>query len=246
MEEAVWDGAIPDCTPDQFYAQTQAWCRTTWQAPAKGWIDPVKEAQASGYAGVSRACRRWRRSAPSKDATRRDVADQKAAERTYYEVTLGIPYPGDQAPIGDKSWVEDEGVDGTIDDGQGVPPSGGAPAGKPATPAKPKPRVTQPAPKPPATGEAHPRNRVRAPGDCVMPRKPVPIRAVGRLVGQPWAMTREMLDTMVAIAHREDVIRQALGTVQGRDQGDTSETYVRGTVAGGALHRAPRSGTRRF
>ena len=29
MEEAVWAGAIPDCTPEQFYANKAAWCRVT-------------------------------------------------------------------------------------------------------------------------------------------------------------------------------------------------------------------------
>lgn len=64
-----------------------------------------------------------------------------------------------------------------------------------------------------------------------MPRKSVPFRAIGRLVGSPWAMTAAELHAFVKIASRQDVIRQALGTVQGRDDGDQSETYVRDGVA---------------
>jgi lambda family phage portal protein len=44
MEEMVDRGLIE--APD-FYAKKTAWCRARWVGPGRGWIDPLKEAQAS-------------------------------------------------------------------------------------------------------------------------------------------------------------------------------------------------------
>lgn len=48
FEEAVNRGEIPDCQPDDFYAQRLAWTRCKWIGAGRGWIDPVKEIDAAG------------------------------------------------------------------------------------------------------------------------------------------------------------------------------------------------------
>lgn len=53
LEEAVNAGLIE--APD-FYANRAAWCRSKWIGPGRGWVDPVKEAQAAQIrmsAGIS-------------------------------------------------------------------------------------------------------------------------------------------------------------------------------------------------
>lgn len=47
FEEAVNRGEIPDCTPDDYYANQVAWTRCKWICAGRGWVDPVKEADAS-------------------------------------------------------------------------------------------------------------------------------------------------------------------------------------------------------
>lgn len=47
FEEAVNRGEIPDCTPDDFYANRIAWTRCKWICAGRGWVDPVKEADAA-------------------------------------------------------------------------------------------------------------------------------------------------------------------------------------------------------
>lgn len=44
LEDAVNSGLLKAPT---FYQQTQAWCQCSWTAAGRGWVDPVKEAQAS-------------------------------------------------------------------------------------------------------------------------------------------------------------------------------------------------------
>jgi lambda family phage portal protein len=49
LEEAIDKGRIklPQGAPD-FYAGRAAWCQASWTGPGRGWVDPFKEAQASG------------------------------------------------------------------------------------------------------------------------------------------------------------------------------------------------------
>jgi lambda family phage portal protein len=48
FEEAVNKRAIPDCTPAEFYARRVAWTSAKWIYAGRGWVDPLKEAQAAG------------------------------------------------------------------------------------------------------------------------------------------------------------------------------------------------------
>ena len=141
MEEAVLSGAIPDCDYDSFLEHTAAWCRVSWQAPGKGWVDPVKEAQAAGMR-VSLGLSTLEEECAEQGRDWADVLEQKAAEKERYE-SLGLVYPGDQAPVGEKVW-EDDGGDEATADGD----SSGKGAAAPAKGAQPKSRPTQPAPKP--------------------------------------------------------------------------------------------------
>jgi lambda family phage portal protein len=47
MEEMVAAGKIEGLTLNEFYANKTAWCRARWIGPGRGWVDPLKEAQAS-------------------------------------------------------------------------------------------------------------------------------------------------------------------------------------------------------
>lgn len=47
FEEAVNRGRIPDCEPRDFYGNRVAWTRTRWIGAGRGWVDPLKEAQAA-------------------------------------------------------------------------------------------------------------------------------------------------------------------------------------------------------
>jgi lambda family phage portal protein len=46
FEEAVNRGRIPDCTPDDYYANQIAWTRAKWLFAPRGWVDPLREAKA--------------------------------------------------------------------------------------------------------------------------------------------------------------------------------------------------------
>jgi lambda family phage portal protein len=48
FEEAVNKGIIPDCKPAEFYARRVAWTQAKWIYTGRGWVDPLKEAQAAG------------------------------------------------------------------------------------------------------------------------------------------------------------------------------------------------------
>lgn len=47
MEEMVAAGEIADVTLQDFYEHKTAWCRARWIGPGRGWVDPLKEAEAS-------------------------------------------------------------------------------------------------------------------------------------------------------------------------------------------------------
>ena len=47
FEEAVGRGLIPDCTPNDYYANQVAWTRCKWIFAGRGWVDPFKEARAA-------------------------------------------------------------------------------------------------------------------------------------------------------------------------------------------------------
>lgn len=89
FEEAVNRDLIRDCTPAEFYANRLAWTRSKWVMAGRGWIDPVKEADAAkirmeaGLSTLEDECaeqgRDWR-----------EVLEQRARERAY-ATSLGLP-----------------------------------------------------------------------------------------------------------------------------------------------------------
>lgn len=103
LEEAISRGEVE--APD-FYENRAAWCACKWIGPGRGWIDPLKEAQAmdarlkSGTSTLEREC-------AEQGDDWEEVLEQRAKE-TAKALELGLPDP--HAP----------------------PPQGGAPGGAPA------------------------------------------------------------------------------------------------------------------
>lgn len=94
FEEAVYKNAIPDVTPDTYYPYKREWTCARWSGPAKGWVDPEKEINASikrvqsGQSSLEIEC-------DEQGNDWLDIAEQRATERAYYVNVLGMPYPGD-------------------------------------------------------------------------------------------------------------------------------------------------------
>lgn len=95
FEEACQRGRIPDCTPDDYYANQVAWTRAKWIFAGRGWVDPLKEAKAATErlnSGISTLADE----AGEQGRDWREQIDQKARERAYekesYEA-LGLPWP---------------------------------------------------------------------------------------------------------------------------------------------------------
>jgi lambda family phage portal protein len=94
MEEAVNTGRVE--APD-FYANTYAYLRARWTFAGRGWVDPVKEAQAAklrletGLSTLEAEC-------AEQGQDWEEVAEQRAVESDYYVTTLGLPDP--YIPIG--------------------------------------------------------------------------------------------------------------------------------------------------
>lgn len=92
FEEAVNRGEIPDCMPDDYYSNQVAWTRCKWVCAGRGWVDPVKEAEAAairmqnGLSTLEDECaeqgRDWRR-----------TLEQQAFENKL-RTELGLPIPG--------------------------------------------------------------------------------------------------------------------------------------------------------
>lgn len=97
FEEAVnRGGIIPDCSPSDFYSNRVAWTRCKWICAGRGWVDPVKEADAAvirmrnGLSTLEDECaeqgRDWH-----------DTQDQLAREMKH-RVELGLPEFSASAP----------------------------------------------------------------------------------------------------------------------------------------------------
>jgi capsid protein len=105
FEEAVNRGLIPDCTPDDYYANQVAWTRCKWIFAGRGWVDPFKEARAadqrlkSKISTLADECgeqgRDWR------DQIEQDAREQ-AYQRDQYEA-LGLPWPPSAKGVPDQA-----------------------------------------------------------------------------------------------------------------------------------------------
>lgn len=94
LEEAVNRGAVD--APD-FYDNRAAYCRAEWIGPGRGWIDPMKEAQAADVrmneAGVSTL----ERECAEQGTDWQEVLEQRATEREF-AAGLGIEVHGPRPP----------------------------------------------------------------------------------------------------------------------------------------------------
>ncbi|ACO74644.1 Phage portal protein, lambda family [Laribacter hongkongensis HLHK9] len=106
LEEAIDAGLIE---APSFYEQRAAWCRASWIGPGRGWVDPVKEAQAAkirmetGISTLQAEC-------AEQGLDWEEVMEQRAREQAKArELGLTSPAPDDAAPS-DKA-KEDEGDD---------------------------------------------------------------------------------------------------------------------------------------
>ena len=91
FEEAVNAGEIPDCRPRDFYANRVAWTRCKWICAGRGWVDPVKEADAARIrmeAGLSTL--EAENAEQGKDW--RDTLEQQSRERVMRD-ELGLTQP---------------------------------------------------------------------------------------------------------------------------------------------------------
>lgn len=94
LEEAINKGDIE--APD-YYDNRYAYNRCAWIGPGKGWIDPVKEAQAAYwrlFLGISSL----ETEAAEQGMDWRELADQRAVEQAYYQAR-GMTPPWMQAPV---------------------------------------------------------------------------------------------------------------------------------------------------
>jgi lambda family phage portal protein len=95
FEEAVQRGMIPDCTPDDYYANQIAWTRCKWIFSGRGWVDPLKEAKAATER-LSNGVSTLADEAGEQGRDWREQIDQKAREIAYekqaYE-EAGLPWP---------------------------------------------------------------------------------------------------------------------------------------------------------
>lgn len=96
FEESVDKGRIPDCTAEDLYENWSAWTGSRWLGTGSGWVDPTKEADAIGSRlGLRVSSLQEECADQGKDW--REVADQQATERQYYQ-SRGMTYPGDAPP----------------------------------------------------------------------------------------------------------------------------------------------------
>jgi lambda family phage portal protein len=94
LEEAVNRGEVE--APD-FYENRQAYCSCEWIGPGRGWIDPMKEAQASNERLKSIST--FERECAEQGLDWQEVLEQRATERAYAE-SLGLPEIHAAAPQG--------------------------------------------------------------------------------------------------------------------------------------------------
>lgn len=82
FEEAVNRGEIPDCTVDDFYGNRIAWTRAKWIFAGRGWVDPVKEADAA-VIRMDNSLSTHEDECAEQGKDGRDVLEQKAREMRY-------------------------------------------------------------------------------------------------------------------------------------------------------------------
>lgn len=92
LEEAIDIGEIelPDGAPD-FYDARAAWVSCSWIGPARGWVDPVKEAQAAGLR-IEGGLSTLQQECAEQGLDWEEVLDQQAREREARK-RLGLPEP---------------------------------------------------------------------------------------------------------------------------------------------------------
>ncbi len=90
FEEAVHKGAIPDCKPPEFYSRRLAWTQAKWIYAGRGWVDPLKEAQAAGErmdnnlsSEEDEAAEQGKDARDVREQRARELADQIALEKKY-------------------------------------------------------------------------------------------------------------------------------------------------------------------
>jgi len=83
---------IPNGVPS-FWQNPAAWCRGSWIGPGRGWVDPVKEANASQIR-MEANLSTLQTEAAEQGADYREILDQRARERDEFD-ERGLSYPGD-------------------------------------------------------------------------------------------------------------------------------------------------------
>jgi len=110
FEEAVQRGMIPDCTPDDYYADQIAWTRCKWIFAGRGWVDPLKEAKAATER-MSNKVSTLADEAGEQGRDWREQIDQDAREQAYQKKVyedLGLPWPPNQTATRTPVEQEDE------------------------------------------------------------------------------------------------------------------------------------------
>lgn len=88
LEEAVRRGEVE--APD-FYTNRAAYCRAAWIGPGRGWVDPMKEAQASGER-MRNTVSTLEQECAEQGLDWEEVMEQRAEESRRAEM-LGVPDP---------------------------------------------------------------------------------------------------------------------------------------------------------
>ncbi|MBR1198836.1 phage portal protein [Bradyrhizobium sp. AUGA SZCCT0158] len=113
FEEAVNRGRIPDCKPADFYSRRLAWTQAKWIYAGRGWVDPLKEAQAAGTRMDNNLSSEEDEAAEQgRDA--RDIREQRAREMAHefeLEKQYGLP-PGSMSRKGNGQIVTVHSSDG--------------------------------------------------------------------------------------------------------------------------------------
>ena len=113
LEEAIQRGEIE--APD-FYENRAAYCRAAWIGPGRGWVDPMKEAQASGER-MRNTVTTLEQECAEQGQDWEEIMEQRA-EESRRAASLGLPDP--HAPVNQVQYAPANGGDGS-----------GAPSGAP-------------------------------------------------------------------------------------------------------------------
>ncbi|MEO1989638.1 MAG: phage portal protein [Martelella sp.] len=97
--EEVFDKGLIDLPEGavSFDANPSAWCHADWIGPGRGWIDPLREAQAAGERLDRKLTTLQQESAEQGRDWKMD-ADQLAREARYYR-SLGLVHPSQQSDV---------------------------------------------------------------------------------------------------------------------------------------------------